>query len=172
MNTIVRAYREEVRGMGHPIPEGHHTITPHLVVDGAAEAIEFYKKAFGAEEVSRMPFPGEDGTTKLGHAEVRIGDSLVYLADEFPSYGSVGPAGGTSPVVIHLKVTDADAAYRRAVDAGATGVAPPADMFWGDRYAKLIDPFGHHWSIAEHLEDVSIEEMQRRMAAFAGQECG
>ena len=157
--------------MGHPIPEGHHAITPHLVIDGAAEAIEFYKKAFGAEELSRMPFPNPDGTMKLGHAELRIGDSLLYLADEFPDHGSVGPTGGVSSVTIHLRVTDADATFARAVEAGATPRMEPTDMFWGDRFAKVIDPFGHHWSIAEHLEDVTPEQMMERMAAFTGTPC-
>ncbi len=157
--------------MAHPIPAGYHALTAHLVVDGAAEAIEFYKKAFGAEEHCRMPMPSADGTIKLGHAELQIGDSKLFLADEFPDYGSVGPAGG-SPVTIHLYVTDADAAFARAVEAGATVSMPLADMFWGDRYGKLVDPYGHHWSIAEHLEDLTPEQTQERMAAaFAGAPC-
>ena len=156
--------------MGHPIPEGQHAITPHLVIKGAAEAIDFYKQAFGAEELCRMPFPNPDGTMKLGHAELRIGDSKLFLADEFPDCGSVGP-GGTSPVTIHLYVTDADATFDRAVEAGATVGMPLADMFWGDRFGKLIDPFGHHWAIAEHLEDLTPEQMMEKMAAFAGAPC-
>lgn len=157
--------------MPHPIPAGHHAITPHLVIKGAAEAIDFYKRAFGTEELSRMPFPAKDGTMKLGHAELKVGDSRLFLADEFPDYGSVGPSDGRSPVTIHLYVTDADAAFARAVEAGATVAMPLADMFWGDRYGKLIDPFGHHWSIAEHLEDLTPEQMRERMAAFTGQPC-
>jgi uncharacterized glyoxalase superfamily protein PhnB len=158
--------------MGHPIPAGQHAITPHLVIKGASEAIEFYKRAFGAEERFRMPFPGPEGQVRLGHAELRIGDSQLFLADEFPDYGSVGPSGGRSPVTIHLHVTDADAAFARAVEAGATVSMPLADMFWGDRYGKLVDPFGHHWSIAEHLEDLTPDQMQERMAAFnAGTPC-
>lgn len=156
--------------MSHPIPAGRHAITPHLVIKGASEAIEFYKKAFGAEELYRMPFPNPDGTMKLGHAELRIGDSRLFLADEFPDHGSVGPSGG-SPVTIHLYVTDVDAAFARAVEAGATASMPPADMFWGDRYGKLVDPFGHHWSIAEHIEDLTPEQVEERMAAFAGGPC-
>src|SRR3954452_13150648 len=101
--------------MSHPIPAGHRAITPHLVIKGASEAIEFYKEAFGAEELSRMPFPNPDGTMKLGHAELQIGDSRLFLADEFPDYGSFGPKDGGSPVTIHLYVTDADAAFDRAV---------------------------------------------------------
>lgn len=154
--------------MAHPIPAGHHTITPHLVIKGASEAIEFYKRAFGAEELGRMPFPGPDGQEKLGHAELQIGDSRLFLADEFPDFGSLGPAGGGSPVTIHLYVTDADAAFARAVEAGATVLMPLADQFWGDRYGKLVDPFGHHWSIAEHLEDLTPEQMRERMAAMMG----
>ncbi|SIN97417.1 Uncharacterized conserved protein PhnB, glyoxalase superfamily [Singulisphaera sp. GP187] len=158
--------------MAHPIPAGHHAITPHLVVKGASEAIEFYKKAFGAEELGRMPFPGPDGQVKLGHAELKIGDSRLFLADEFPEHGATGP-NGSSPVTIHLYVTDANAAFDRAVAAGATVRMPLADMFWGDRYGTLVDPFGHNWSIAEHLEDLTPEQMQARMAAaFGGQPCG
>jgi uncharacterized glyoxalase superfamily protein PhnB len=157
--------------MPHPIPAGQHTITPHLVVKGAAEAIEFYKQAFGAEEIDRTPFPGKDGGMKLGHAELQIGNSKLFLADEFPDYGSVGPSDGRSPVTIHLYVTDADATFARAVEAGATVAMPLADMFWGDRFGKLVDPFGHHWSIAEHLEDLTPEQMQERMASFIGQPC-
>jgi uncharacterized glyoxalase superfamily protein PhnB len=154
--------------MPHPIPDGLHTITPHLVIKGASEAIEFYKRAFGAEEVCRMPWPTPDGQVKLGHAELVIGDSRLYLADEFPEYGALGP-GERSPVTIHLTVTDADAAFGRAVEAGAKVTMPLEDMFWGDRYGKLVDPFGHHWAIAERLEDLTPEQMQERMAvAMAG----
>ena len=158
--------------MGHPIPAGHHTITPHLVIKGAPEAIAFYIKAFGAEELCRMPMPGPDGTMKIGHAELKIGDSRLFLADEFPDYGSVGPQGPSSPVVIHLYVEDADAAFNQAVAAGATVTMPVMDMFWGDRYGKLVDPFGHHWSIAEHLEDLTPEQMMERMAAAMSQHGG
>ena len=157
--------------MAHPIPAGFHSITPHLVIKGAAEAIEFYKRAFGAEELSRMPFPAPDGTMRLGHAELKIGDSRLFLADEFPDFGSLGPTGG-SPVTIHLYVNDANTAFARAVEAGAKVAMPLADMFWGDRYGKLIDPFGHHWSIAEHLEDLTPKQMEERMAAaFAKPPC-
>lgn len=118
-----------------------------------------------------MPMPGKDGRTKLGHAELQIGGSRVFLADEFPDYGSLGPGGGYSPVTIHLYVTDADAAFARAVGAGATVSMPLADMFWGDRYGKLVDPFGHHWAIAEHLEDLTPEQMREKMVALAGTPC-
>jgi uncharacterized glyoxalase superfamily protein PhnB len=156
--------------MSHPIPAGQHTLTPHLVTKGASEAIEFYKEAFGAEEISRMPFPGSDGQVKIGHAALQIGNSKLFLCDEFPDHGGFGPSGH-SPVTIHLYVTDADATFARAVAAGAKVSMPLADMFWGDRYGKLVDPFGHHWSIAEHLEDLTPEQMQERMAAFAGAAC-
>ncbi len=151
--------------MPHPIRPGLHTITPHLVVEGAAEAIEFYRAAFGAEEHDRMSMPGPEGTPKIGHAELQIGDSVLILCDAFPEYGTFGPSG-PPPVTIHLNVTDAHAAFDRAVAAGATVSMPLADQFWGDRYGKLIDPFGHHWSIAEHLEDLTREEMTERMAAM------
>ncbi|WP_435021534.1 VOC family protein [Tundrisphaera sp. TA3] len=156
--------------MGHPIPAGHHSITPHLIIDGAADAIEFYKKAFGAVELGRMPMPRADGSMMIGHAAIRIGDSQVFLADEFPDYGAVGPKNG-SAVVIHLYVEDVDAVFAQAVEAGATVTMPVENMFWGDRYGKLVDPFGHHWSIAEHLEDLTHEQMAERMAAMAGAGC-
>jgi len=158
--------------MANPIPEGYRTITPHLVIKGAAKAIEFYKRAFGAEELSRMPMPGPDGQVRLGHAELQIGDSRLFLADEFPEQGSTGP-NGSSPVSFHMYVTDADAVFEQAVAAGATVSMPLANMFWGDRFGKLVDPFGHHWSIATHLEDPTPEEMNERMAAaFGGKTCG
>jgi uncharacterized glyoxalase superfamily protein PhnB len=151
--------------MPKPIPEGFHTITPHLVVKGAAEAIDFYKRAFGAVEIARMPMPCPDGAMKIGHAELRIGDSVLFLADEFPEYGSVAPSGGGGiSTSLHLYVSGVDAAYARAVEAGATPTVPLANMFWGDRYGKLSDPYGHHWSLGEHIEDVTPEQMMERMA--------
>jgi len=148
-----------------PIPEGMHTVTPHLVCDGAAAAIEFYKKAFGATEMSRMP--GPDG--RLMHAQVRIGDSTVMLVDEWPDMGAVGPnkLKGTA-VTLHLYVTDVDAAFAKAVDAGAKARMPPADMFWGDRYGQVQDPFGHMWSLATHQRDLSPEEIRQGMAKMGG----
>lgn len=157
--------------MAKPIPAGFHTITPHLVIKGADEAIAFYGKAFGAEEICRMRMPAEDGGMKIGHAELRLGDSVLFLADEFPQQGVTGP-NGHSPVVIHLYVPDVDTVFNRAIEAGATAVMPPADMFWGDRYGKLVDPFGHHWALATHVEDVTPEQMKERMAAmFSQQPC-
>ena len=146
------------------IPEGFHTLTPHLVVRGGAQAIEFYKKAFGAEEVMRMAVP--DGTA-IGHAELRIGDSIFFLADEFPQCQSPQTLGG-SAVTLHLYVEDCDKVFNRAVAAGAQVRMPPTDMFWGDRYGQVIDPFGHLWAMSTHKEDVAPDEMARRaQAAFA-----
>jgi uncharacterized glyoxalase superfamily protein PhnB len=150
-----------------PVPEGFHTVTPHLVCDGAAEAIEFYKKAFGAIEVARMP--GPNGTVM--HAQLRIGDSPVMLGEEMPSCHSFGPRTlkGT-PVTLHLYVNDCDAFFARAEAAGAKVTMPPGDQFWGDRYGVLQDPWGHQWSVATHVRDVSPEEMTeavKRMSAQA-----
>jgi uncharacterized glyoxalase superfamily protein PhnB len=143
-----------------PIPEGMHSVTPHLVCAGAAEAIEFYKKAFGAVEGARLP--GPDG--KLMHAMIRIGDSAVMLVDEMPQWGALGPKSlKGSPVTIHLYVEDVDAVVKRAVSLGAKVTMPVDDMFWGDRYGKLEDPFGHHWSIGTHKREVTSEEMQQAM---------
>ena len=144
-----------------PIPDGMHSITPHLVCAGAAEAISFYAKAFGAVEKMRVPGPGG----KLVHACVQIGDSQLFLVDEFPEWGSVGPkALKSSPVTIHLQVEDADASFAKAVAAGCTVTMPLDDAFWGDRYGSVKDPFGHNWSIATHKLDMSPEEIQAAMA--------
>ena len=143
-----------------PIPSGFHTLTPHLVVKGASKAIEFYKKAFGAEEIGRMP--GPDGKSII-HADLKIGDSHVLLVDEFPEMGCRGPESiGGTPVTIHMYVEDVDAAFGKAVAAGAQVKMPLADMFWGDRYGVLADPFGHAWSLATHKEDLSPEEIGKR----------
>lgn len=144
-----------------PIPEGAHSLTPHLVCAGAAQAIEFYARAFGAVEEFRMPDP--DG--KLMHACVRIGDSQLMLVDEFPDHGRLGPkALNGSPVTIHHFVDNVDAVVKQAAEAGATVTMPPTDMFWGDRYAALVDPFGHRWSVATHQRDLSPEEIAEAMA--------
>lgn len=143
-----------------PIPEGMHSVTPHLVCAGAAEAIEFYKRAFGAEEAARLMAP--DG--KLMHANIRIGDSAVMLVDEFPDMGCLGPnALNGSPVTIHLYVNDVDRSFERAVAAGATVVMPLQDMFWGDRYGIVKDPFGHQWSMATHIRDLTPAEIEAGM---------
>lgn len=143
-----------------PVPERFHTITPHLVIDGAARAIEFYKNAFGAEEIKCMPGPGG----KVMHAEIMIGDSVLMLCDEFPEFGSISPKG-PSPVTIHLFVNDVDKVYEQAVAAGATATMPPSDALWGDRYGKLTDPFGHNWSLATHKEDLTPQQLAERMKA-------
>lgn len=151
-----------------PLPEGQRTVTPHLVVRGAARAIDFYRDVFGAQEVTRVPTP--DG--KLIHAAIRIGDSQVFLVDDMPEpreegVGSPQALGGT-PVTIHLFVDDVDATMARAAAAGAKITMPPADMFWGDRYGRLLDPFGHSWSIATHVEDLTPEQIAKNaQAAFS-----
>jgi PhnB protein len=145
-----------------PIPEGYHTVTPYLAVDDAAEAIEYYTKAFGAKERARMETP--DG--KIGHAELEIGDSLVMLSDPFPQASTRSPKelGGTS-VSVFMYVEDVDAVVKQAVDAGAKVTMEVADQFWGDRFGSVMDPFGHLWSIATHVEDVPPEEMAERAKA-------
>jgi uncharacterized glyoxalase superfamily protein PhnB len=142
-----------------------HTVTPHLVCAGAADAIEFYKQAFNATDVGRMVGP----QGKLIHAMIRIGDSSVMLVDEFPEWRSLGPKSlKGSPVTIHLYVEDVDAFVKRAVAAGAKMTMPLDDMFWGDRYGKLEDPFGHQWSVATHIRDVSPEEMRQAVQKMGG----
>ena len=141
-----------------PVPDGMHTVTPHLICAGSSDAIEFYKKAFKAVELGRVAGP----QGKLLHALIRIGNSAVMLVDEFPDWGAFGPKSlKGSPVTIHLYVEDVDAFVERAVAAGAKVTMPLDDTFWGDRYGKLEDPFGHQWSVATHVRDVSPEELQK-----------
>lgn len=149
--------------MVKPIPEGYHSVTPYLVVDDANAAIDFYKKAFGAEEKFRMPM-GD----RIGHAELMIGDSHIMLADEFPDMGHLGPKnrGGTT-VSLMVYVDDVDSRFRQAIGAGAKQVRPLENQFWGDRMGTLEDPFGHVWSLATHVEEVAPDEMERRMAEFS-----
>ena len=145
------------------IPTGQHTVAPYLAVQNGVEALEFYKQAFGATEVYRLIMP--DG--RLGHAEIRLGDCPIMLSDEFPEYGGKAPPTlGGSPVSIHLYVEDVDAFVSRAVAAGAKEVKPVMDQFYGDRSGQLEDPFGHLWWVATHIEDVSPEEMQKRVNAL------
>jgi len=145
-----------------PTPDGYHSITPYLIIKGAAAAIDYYKEIFGAQELLRIPQP--DG--KVGHAELKMGDSVIMLADEFPEMNTVGPKTlGNSPVGLMLYVDDVDAVFAKAVAKGATTYKDLEDQFYGDRNATIFDPFGHKWTIATHKEDVSPEEMQRRMAA-------
>ena len=148
-----------------PMPAGMHTVTPHIICAGAAEAIEFYKKAFGAEEMFRLP--GPDG--KLMHGSIRIGDSAVMLAEENEKHGIFGPKRlNGSPVIIHLYVEDADAFVARAAEAGANVTMPVAEMFWGDRYGRLQDPFGHMWSVSTHVRDVTPDEMKQAVQSMKG----
>jgi PhnB protein len=153
----------------NPIPDGYHSVTPYLCVDGAARAIEFYKEAFGATEIMRMDAPGG----KIGHAEIRVGDSVIMLADEHPEMNFRSPrsVGGTSARFM-IYVEDVDARVERAVAAGATLTRPVKDQFYGDRAGGVEDPFGHHWYIATHVEDLSPEEIKRRLDAEMAQHAG
>jgi PhnB protein len=155
--------------MVNPVPEGYTVVSPYLAIKGAADAMEFYKDVFGATELVRMPQP--DG--KIGHAELRFGDSVVMLADEFPDMGHRSPKSlGGTPVTFNVYVDDADAVVDRAVAAGATIVQPIENRFYGDRSAQIVDPWGHQWNVATHIEDVSPEEMQRRAAEMMSQSQG
>ena len=145
------------------IPDGYHSVTPYLAIDGAAEAIDWYVRALGATELFRMEREG-----KIGHAEIKIGDSPLMLADEHPEMGHIGPktrGGATASFMVYVE--DVDGAFRRAIEAGATEAQPVQDKFYGDRSGTLTDPFGHVWTLATHVEDVPEEEMERRMAAFS-----
>jgi PhnB protein len=149
-------------GQVKPVPSGYHTVTPYLTLSNAASAIDFYKRAFGATEIFRMN--GPDG--KIGHAEIKIGDSMRMLGDESPrSEGRSPQSLGGSTAGIFLYVEDVDTVFDAAVKAGAKVQQPLTNMFWGDRYGKLSDPFGHHWALATHVEDVAPEEMEKRMRA-------
>ena len=150
------------------IPDGYHTVTSYLMVDDAARALDFYRDAFGAQELFRLPM-GD----KIGHAEIMIGDTHLMLADEFPDMGALGPnsrGGPTASFMIY--VADADAAYDKAVKAGAKADRPLKNEFWGDRIGTVIDPFGHKWSLATHVEEVAPEEMQRRMQEWSQSQAG
>ena len=148
-----------------PIPEGYHSVTPYLTVDDPEAALDFYARAFGATEIERMEMGG-----KIGHAEIRIGDSVIMLSGEWPDMDKLGPkarGGATSSLLIYL--ADVDAAFQRALDAGATEERAPENQFWGDRMGVLKDPFGHNWMLSTHVEDVSEEEISRRTEAMAGE---
>jgi PhnB protein len=154
-----------------PIPDGYHTVTPHVFLKDIAKAIDFYKQAFGAEEIYRMPGPGGQGVM---HAEIRIGDSNIMLAGEWPQPDSPTASAetlGKTTVSIMLYVTDADAAFKQAVAAGATAIMEPNDAFWGDRYAMVKDPFGHGWEIATHKEDLTPEQIGERAAKWMAEKC-
>ncbi|HEY2960994.1 MAG TPA: VOC family protein [Pyrinomonadaceae bacterium] len=147
-----------------PIPEGYHSVTPYLIISGAADALDYYKKAFGAVELFRMDHGG-----KIGHAEIKIGDSPIMLADEQPEMGYRSPKSlGGTPVSIMIYVEDVDTIYKRAIAAGGTEVKALQDQFYGDRSGTLTDPFGHVWTVATHKEDVTEEEMNKRLAAAHG----
>ena len=150
-------------------PPGYHSVTPYLVVRGAAQALDFYARAFGAVEVLRLPMGG-----LIGHAEIRIGDSIIMMNDEFPEMNCKGPLSlGGSPFNIHLYVEDADAVFEQAVAAGATVTMPIADMFWGDRYGSITDPFGHAWGIATHKREMTDEDLKKMAADWETWEgCG
>jgi PhnB protein len=149
-----------------PIPEGYHSVTPYLIIEGAGDAIEFYQKAFGATELFRFPTP--DG--KIGHAEIKIGDSPIMLADAYPDMGYNGPKSlGGSPVSLMIYVADVDTVFNQAVQAGATVKEAVSDKFYGDRIGTLTDPFGHVWHVSTHKEDVSLEEMEKRAKAASGE---
>ncbi len=148
--------------MVRAVPKIFRTVTPHLTIEGAAEAIGFYKKAFGAKELGRMKTP--DG--RVMHAMIMIGNSVIMLNDDFPEWGSKGPKGlGGTPITVHLYVEDADKAFKKAVKAGASVTVPLSDMFWGDRYGLLTDPFGHRWSIATHKKDLTRAQMAKAAKA-------
>ena len=150
-----------------PIPEGHRTVTPYLAIKNAAQALEFYKRAFGAIESYKLMMP--DG--RVGHAEIRLGDSLIMLSDEFPEFGGKAPDTlGASPVSLHLYVEDVDAFVTKALEAGAKERQPVMDQFYGDRSGQLEDPFGHLWWVATHKEDVSPDEMQKRVREMFARE--
>jgi PhnB protein len=147
------------------IPEGYHSVTPYLTVHDTAEAIRFYARAFGAEEIMRLPM-GD----KIGHAEIKVGDSIVMLSDEWPDHGKLGPkARGGATAGLMVYVPDVDAAYARALEAGAAAEQPLTDQFWGDRSGSVTDPFGVTWMLATHVEDVAPEEMGRRMEEWQQQ---
>lgn len=155
----------------NPCPEGYHSVTPYLIVNDAAAAIDFYQQALDAKELFRLPMPDGSGGEKIGHAEIRIGDSNVMLSDEWPQMDALGPksrGGATSSMMLY--VTDVDAAFQRALDAGARVDKQVENQFWGDRSGSVIDPFGHKWMLATHVEDVPPEELQARMAAWSQQQ--
>ena len=154
-------------------PEGYHTVTPYLIVDDANAAIDFYTRALGAQELYRLPMTDKNGGDKVGHAEIRVGDCILMLSDEWPDMQALGPksrGGATASFVIYGD--DVDAAFDRAVKAGGQVDKPVENQFWGDRMGTVVDPFGHKWTLATHVEDVAPEEMQTRMQAWSTQQGG
>lgn len=173
MKRATKAKRTKARAKAKkavpPIPAGFHSVTAQLTVRGAAQALEFYKRALGARELMRMPGPGGQG---IMHAELRIGDSIFFVQDEFPEMGP-GPRApqtlGGATGSLHIYVRNVDAAFKQAVEAGAQAKMPPADMFWGDRYAKVTDPFGHEWGLATHKETLTTAQQRKRAEEFVRQ---
>jgi PhnB protein len=158
-----RGHSEGERNMVKPIPEGYHSVTPYLIVDDAKAAIDFYTRAFGATEKFRLPM-GD----RIGHAEIKIGDSFVMLADEFPNMGHLGPkARGGTTVSLMIYVEDVDSAFKQAIEAGGKAERPVENQFWGDRMGTLSDPFGHKWSLATTVEEVSPQELETRMKSWS-----
>ncbi len=159
-----RGKAKKVAKKASPIPKGYHTVTPHLILRDTGAAIEWYKRALGAKELSRMPMPGG----KIGHAEIKVGDSIVMLADEFPEMGqkSAETLGG-SACNLMMYVKNVDQVFAKAVEAGAKTLAPVSDMFWGDRYGQLMDPFGNKWSIGTHVKDMTPKQMAQAMEAWS-----
>lgn len=145
-------------------PAGYHSVTPYLIVDNATKALEFYRKALNAEELFRLPVPGGDGAQKIGHAEIKIGDSQLMLSDEYPDMDALGPKSlGGTPASFMIYVDDVDKAFEQAVKAGGKAVQPVENQFWGDRTGTIVDPFGHKWTLGTHVEDVPPEQLQERM---------
>lgn len=149
--------------MAQPVPAGFRTVTPHMVIQGCRDALAFYGEAFGAEVLEAVDAPGG----ALMYAKIRVGDSVIMMNDEYPDHGILGPESGKAPSVqLHLYVDDVDAWFARATAAGCTELAPPADMFWGDRFAKVADPYGHHWGIATHIRDMTDDEVREAALAW------
>lgn len=151
-------------------PAGYHTVTPYLIVDNATSALEFYQKALNAKELFRLPIPGEKGAQKIGHAEIKIGDSQLMLSDEYPEMDALGPKSlGGTPASFMIYVDDVDKAFAQAVKAGGKAVQPVENQFWGDRTGTIVDPFGHKWTLGTHIEDVPPEVLQKRMEDWSKQ---
>ncbi len=152
-------------------PAGYHSVTPYLIVDNAAKALEFYQKALNAKEMFRLPIPDNKGGQKIGHAEIKIGDSQIMLADESPEMDTRSPkALGGTPASFMIYVDDVDKAFEQAVKAGGKALQPVENQFWGDRTGTLLDPFGHKWTLGTHVEDVSPDELQKRMEKWSKQQ--
>ncbi len=152
-------------------PAGYHSVTPYLIVDNAVKALEFYQKALNAKELFRLPITGSGKKQKIGHAEIKIGDSQLMLSDEYPEMDARSPKSlGGTPASFMIYVADVDKAFEQAIKAGAKAIQPVQDQFWGDRTGTLVDPFGHKWTLGTHVEDVPPQELQRRMEAWSEQQ--